>query len=67
MERADTPISLDELLENVWGHLPGTGAAEVVRAHVSNLRRKMAVLGESARLLRTLPHRGYCLLRRERP
>lgn len=67
MERADTPISLDELLENVWGHLPGTGAAEVVRAHVSNLRRKMAALGGSARLLRTLPHRGYCLLRREGP
>jgi DNA-binding response OmpR family regulator len=66
MERADTPISLDELLENVWGHLPGTGAAEVVRAHVFNLRHKMAALGGSARLLRTLPHRGYCLSRGER-
>ena len=66
MERADTPVSLDELLENVWGHLPGTGAAEVVRAHVSNLRRKMATLGSGAGLLRTLAHRGYCLSRGER-
>jgi len=66
MERADRSVSLDELLENVWGHLPGTGAAEVVRAHVSNLRHKMSALGGSARLLRTLPNRGYRLSRGER-
>ncbi len=66
VERAETLVSLDELLENVWGHLPGTGAAEVVRAHVSNLRLKMATLGESARLLKTLPRRGYRLSRGER-
>jgi two-component system OmpR family response regulator len=66
MERAGTPVSVEDLLENVWGYFPGTGAAEVVRAHVSNLRRKMARLGDDVHLLRTLPHRGYCLLRKEK-
>ncbi len=67
MKRAGTPVSVAELLENVWGYFPGTGAAEVVRAHVSNLRRKMTRLGEGVCLLRTLPHRGYCLRKGDGP
>jgi DNA-binding response OmpR family regulator len=54
-------ISPETLLENVWGFHPGTGAAAVVRVHVSNLRRKIAALGH-AHLLQTLPRRGYRLL-----
>jgi len=61
MERPGAVVGSDELLESVWGFQPGTATAAVVRVHVGNLRRKMALLG-AARLLETLPHRGYRLL-----
>lgn len=61
MERPDEVVSVDELLENVWGFLPGTGGPDVVRAHVSNLRRKMRALGDKALLLQTVARRGYRL------
>jgi len=61
MERSGAVVSSDELLETVWGFLPGTSTAAVVRVHVSNLRRKMAALGYG-QLLQALPHRGYRLI-----
>jgi DNA-binding response OmpR family regulator len=64
MERPGAIVGSDELLESVWGFQPGTATAAVVRVHVGNLRRKMAQLG-TARLLGTLPHRGYRLLQEE--
>ena len=64
MERPGAIVGSDELLESVWGFHPGTATAAVVRVHVGNLRRKMAQLG-TARLLETLPHRGYRLLQEE--
>jgi two-component system, OmpR family, response regulator len=65
MAQPEAVISPETLLENVWGFHPGTGAASVVRVHVSSLRRKMAALGH-AHLLETLPHRGYRLLQEKR-
>lgn len=59
MRRAGALISSEELLEEVWGYLPGTGGAEVVRAHVSNLRRKLRSAGLDTQIVRTVPYRGY--------
>ncbi len=59
MQRAGEFICADELMEQVWGYPAGTGGPEIVRAHVSNIRRKLRVAGEDPQLLRTLPHRGY--------
>lgn len=61
MERTDTAVPVNELLEKVWGFLPGTGGPEIVRAHVCNLRRKMRPFGQKALLLQTVSHRGYRL------
>ncbi len=59
MERPGEFVSPEELLEQVWGYPPGTGGPEVVRAHVSNLRRKLRGMGEEPQLLRTIPYLGY--------
>ena len=52
-------VSPDELLEDVWGYPPGTGGREVVRAHVSNVRRKLRDMGKDPQLLRGIPYLGY--------
>jgi DNA-binding response OmpR family regulator len=61
MRRAGRPVPIDELLERLWGFEPGTGACEVVRAHVRNLRNKFQAIGASRELIQTLPGRGYML------
>jgi DNA-binding response OmpR family regulator len=55
-------VSVDELLEHVWGFYPGTGSRELVRQHVSNLRRKLSELEDGRDLIATLPRRGYQLV-----
>ena len=55
-------ISAETLLEQVWGFPAGTGGAEIVRAHVSNLRRKLRSHGEDPQLLRTIPYQGYAFV-----
>jgi DNA-binding response OmpR family regulator len=52
----------DELLERVWGFQPGTGGGEVLRAHLRNLRRKLAFVGVAGDVILTLPGRGYRFL-----
>ena len=59
MARPGEFVSLDELLEQVWGFTADTGSPEVVRSHVSNLRRKLRAMGEDPQLLRSIPYRGY--------
>lgn len=59
MERPGELVSPNELLENVWGYSPETGGPELVRAHVSNLRRKLRSMGKDPHLVRTVPYRGY--------
>jgi len=61
MRRKDRVVTCHELLEHVWGFEPGTGALEVLRAHVRNLRRKLQLLGAPRDLIWTLPGRGYRL------
>lgn len=59
MERPGEFVSPEELLEHVWGYPPGTGGPEVVRAHVSNLRKKLRRSGQDCQLVRTIPYQGY--------
>lgn len=59
MRRAGRPVPMEELLERVWGFEPGTGAPEVVRAHMRNLRGKIQGVGADRNLIVTLPGRGY--------
>jgi len=61
MRRKDRVVTNDELLEHVWGFEPGTGALDVLRAHVRNLRHKLLLLGAPRDLIWTLPARGYRL------
>jgi DNA-binding response OmpR family regulator len=65
MEKPGLVLSTEELLVRVWGFYPGTGGAEVLRAHVRNLRRKLRRLHEGAELLVTVPRVGYRLSVRE--
>lgn len=55
-------VSHDELLQEVWDYPPELGGPEVVRAHVSNLRRKLRFIGKDPQLLRTQPFQGYALV-----
>ena len=59
MERSGRFVPTDELLENVWGYPPHLGGPEVLRAHVSNLRRKLREAGRDPYHLRTMPNQGY--------
>jgi DNA-binding response OmpR family regulator len=61
MEKPGLVLSTEELLVRVWGFYPGTGGAEVLRAHVRNLRRKLEDLHEGAEILVTVPRVGYRL------
>ncbi len=62
MQRPGEFVSAQVLLEQVWGHPSGLGGVEIVRSHVSNLRRKLRAAGEDPALVRTIPYRGYAVL-----
>ena len=62
MEQPGKYVSTEALLEQVWQIPAGTGGAEIVRAHVSNLRRKLRSHGEDPQLLRTIPYQGYAFV-----
>jgi len=64
MERAGEVVSAEELLEQVWGYAPGTAGAELVRAHIRNLRAKIRGAGFSPELIHTFARHGYGLLGR---
>jgi DNA-binding response OmpR family regulator len=59
MQRPGQLAPTEELLEQVWGYDGGLGGAQLVRAHVSNLRRKLRAMGEDGQLIQTAPYRGY--------
>lgn len=61
MRRPGRAVPIEKLLERVWGFEPGTGAPEVVRAHVRNLRCKLQSIGADRDLIANLPGRGYVL------
>ena len=62
MEQPGEYLSAEALLEQVWQIPAGTGGEEIVRAHVSNLRRKLRSHGEDPQLLHTIPYQGYAFV-----
>ncbi len=59
--RRNSDLSADEILETLWGTNEGLGGSELVRAHIRNLRFKLAQLGlEGA--IRSRRGRGYALV-----
>jgi DNA-binding response OmpR family regulator len=62
MEQPGQYMSAEALLEQVWDIPAGTGGEEIVRAHVSNLRRKLRSHGEDPQLLHTIPYQGYAFV-----
>lgn len=61
MARAGALVSTEELVAEVWHYPEGTGGSDLVRAHVSNLRRKLRAAGQDPQLLRTVPYHGYAI------
>ena len=56
MQHSGDFVPTEELVQDVWGYAAG---AEVLRAHVSNLRRKLRDGGQDSQLVRTMPYHGY--------
>lgn len=54
-------ISGRELLQQVWGHTPGTVRSSLVRWHIRNLRAKIEPDPRHPLYIRTLPRYGYIL------
>lgn len=59
MERPGEYVPTETLLRRVWEFPEGTGGAEIVRAHVSNIRRKLRSHGQDPQILHSIPYRGY--------
>lgn len=53
-------VSLDEVLESIWGSREGYGTAELVRTHIRNLRGKLRQIGLSEAIT-SRRGRGYSL------
>ena len=62
MEQPGQYMSAQALLQQVWEIPAGTGGEEIVRAHVSNIRRKLRSHGEDPQLLHTVPYQGYAFV-----
>jgi len=59
LSRPQEVISVEELLERVWGFHPGTATPEIVRAHIANVRQKLRAVGPFDLCIETLRRRGY--------
>jgi len=54
-------VSVDELLQSVWGYPPKAGDPDLVRAHIHNLRRKIEPTPSKPTFIKTIPRYGYLL------
>lgn len=61
MRHPGQAFSARQLLSDVWGYKPGTGAPALVRVTIRNLRQKIEKNALHPRYLRTLRRRGYML------
>jgi len=55
-DRAGETVTRDELLDQVWGHVDGSGSSNVVDAVVKSLRRKLA---DRSEVVETVRGHGY--------
>jgi len=58
LERRGTTVSRDELLEQVWGLVPGT-MTRTVDMHIATLRQKLGRTSTNTDVIVTVPGRGY--------
>ncbi len=61
LERQEAEVPPDELLREVWGFQNGAGGTVLIRAHVRNLRTKLARIGLPD-AVRARRGRGYALV-----
>ena len=59
MQANGSAVSVDELLNDVWGWVQERGSAELVRTHMRNIRTKLAAAGVSDRVIKTIHGQGY--------
>jgi len=59
MERAGQPISIDQLLQDIWEYPPGVGNPKLVQAHIANLRSKIEPQPDTPRYVLNIRGRGY--------
>lgn len=60
IEARGAPVSAPAVVQRVWGYEFDTAAADLLRTHVYQLRRRLAEAGLPP-LVETLPRRGYRL------
>jgi DNA-binding response OmpR family regulator len=61
MERPNTLIRSETLLQDVWRYHPGTGSPELVRFHIRSLRKKIESVPENPEYLVSAQGHGYML------
>ena len=61
VEHRGTTVSREELLEQVWGHIPGT-MTRTVDMHIASLRQKLEAHPKKPEMIITVPLMGYKLL-----
>ena len=61
MSHAGQPMSIDQLLEDVWEYPPGTGDPKLVRVHVKNLRNKIEPVPDNPQYIVNVRGRGYII------
>lgn len=61
MVKAGEVVSVGELAKVVWGYERSSGSANLIRWHISSLRRKLEPDPSHPRILRTQSHFGYVL------
>jgi DNA-binding response OmpR family regulator len=61
MIHAGTPISAEQLLQDVWQYPAGTGDPILVRVHIANLRAKIEPEPGEPRYIRNVRGRGYLI------
>jgi two-component system alkaline phosphatase synthesis response regulator PhoP len=58
VEHRGTIVSREELLEQVWGHIPGT-MTRTVDMHIASLRQKLEAQPKKPEMIITVPLMGY--------
>lgn len=58
VEHRGITVSREELLEQVWGHIPGT-LTRTVDMHIASLRQKLEVQPKKPEMIITVPLMGY--------
>ena len=59
MAKPGEVVSLEQLVEAVWGYDRASASANLIRWHISNLRHKLEADPSHPRILRTQSHFGY--------